>query len=634
MHPFLLVILIPIAAALLAYVLGKLRAELSFIGGVVPLYYVIRLFLQSRKDVILFSALRRGGIEVAFRLDALSGFVLLFAAVLGVLVLLYSLRSMRGTPGARGFYLYALLTLACSFGVLLAANLLVMLFFWGCLLALVYGLLLVGRGDGQAAATKMLVLVGLSDFAMLLGIAILALRSGWVDLVPPVAMRLSDPLAIAAFLLVALGALTKAGSMPLHSWIPAASESSPASVMALVPAALDKLLGIYLLTRLSVYMFDISSNMTLRTVLMALGAVTVLGAVMMALVQKRAMRLLAFHAVSQVGYMVIGIGTGVPVGIAGGLFHMLNNALYKTGLFLAVGSVQDRAKTDRIDELGGLAAGMPLTFVAFLIAAAAIAGVPPMNGFASKWMVYQGIIEVGREGNQLFPVFLVAAMLGSVLTLASFLKLLHAIFLGQRPRSLEGVREAGFVMWLPPMLIALACVAFGILALPLALRQLVLPGLPFVVEMQGIWQPVPVTLLMLVALGIGALVYLLGTARRAMVARSYVGGEAIADSEESRVPGTSFYSSVKALPVIDDLLRFGSLGSFDVFHWVGALLSTAGQLARAFNRHILERLFSSVASLVRLVGRGLATLQNGLLPLYVAWVFIGAIVFYIVMVLR
>ncbi|MFO7649838.1 MAG: proton-conducting transporter membrane subunit, partial [bacterium] len=362
-----MMILVPAVAALLAYVLGRLRAELSFIGSVLPLYFAVRLFLQSRHDVIVFTVLQRAGIQVAFRLDSLSGFVLLFTAIFGVLILLYSLRSMRGHPGARGFYVYSLLTLACAFGALLAANLLVLAFFWGCLLVLVYGLLLVSRGDGQPAATKALVIVGLSDFALLLGVALLVVRGGWIDLVPPVAMRLSEPSAILAFLLVAVGALAKAGSMPLHSWIPTASETSPATVMALVPASLDKLLGIYLLTRLSVYVFDISSNMTLRTVFMAVGSVTVLAAVMMALVQKRVMRLLAFHAVSQVGYMVIGIGTGVPVGIAGGLFHMLNHALYKTGLFLTAGSVYSQSKTDKIDELGGLAGKMPLTFATFLL---------------------------------------------------------------------------------------------------------------------------------------------------------------------------------------------------------------------------------------------------------------------------
>ncbi|MFO7651982.1 MAG: proton-conducting transporter membrane subunit, partial [bacterium] len=487
--------------------------------------------------------------------------------------------------------------------------------------------------DGQPAATKALVIVGLSDFALLLGVALLVVRGGWIDLVPPVAMRLSEPSAILAFLLVAVGALAKAGSMPLHSWIPTASETSPATVMALVPASLDKLLGIYLLTRLSVYVFDISSNMTLRTVFMAVGSVTVLAAVIMALVQKRVMRLLAFHAVSQVGYMVIGIGTGVPVGIAGGLFHMLNNALYKTGLFLTAGSVYSQSKTDKIDELGGLAGKMPLTFATFLLCSLAIAGVPPLNGFVSKWMVYQGIIDTGLEGNRLYPVFLVAAMLGSVLTLASFLKLLHAIFLGQRPRQLEGAREVGFAMWLPSLLIALACVAFGVLAFPLALRPLIFPALPFVTELQGIWQPALASLLLLVGLGIGAVLYLLGTVRRPVTARTYVGGETLAEDEEGRVTGTAFYTPVKGLPVMGDLLRFGELGAFDLFNWVGALLRTIGQLARAFNRQLLDRLFWAVGALARYTGGGLSYVQNGFLPLYVAWVFVGAVILYVVVVL-
>lgn len=635
MHPFLLIMLIPVVSALLAYIIGKLRAELSFIGSVVPLYYVIRLFVQSRRDVIVFSVLQRAGIEVAFRLDALSGLLLLFAAGLGALIILYSVRAMRSMPGERGFYLYALLALACSFGVLLAANLLVLLFFWGCLLALSYGLLLVGRGDRHVAATKMLVLVGLSDFAMLLGIVLLAVSGGWLEIAPPVAMRLAEPVMVVAFVLVAAGALAKAGAMPFHSWIPAASENSPAPVMALIPATLDKLLGIYLLFRLSVYVFDIASNMAVRTGLMALGSLTVLAAVIMALVQKRVMRLLAFHAVSQVGYMIIGIGSGVPVGLAGGLLHMLNNTLYKTGLFLAAGSVQERTGTDRVDELGGLAGQMPATFVSFLVAALAIAGLPPLNGFLSKWMVYQGIVISGGEGQRLFPVFLVAAMVGSVLTLASFVKLLHAVFLGQRPSRLEGVRETGFSMWLPPGILALACIAFGVFQKQLGLETLLQRSLPASGHFEpiGIWQPLPATLLLLLSLGIGIVVYILGTAAAPVAGKAYVGGESIAELDESRVPGTAFYGPVKTLPLLGELIYFGGIGAFDLYNWLDAALRSAGSLAREFSRQILERIFAFLGRLAQLCGKLLSRVQTGYLPLYVAWVFLGAVVLYVMLIL-
>ncbi|MBM3790704.1 MAG: hypothetical protein FJW35_10210, partial [Acidobacteria bacterium] len=472
------------------------------------------------------------------------------------------------------------------------------------------------------------------DFAMLLGIVILLVSSGWIDLAPRAPMALSDPLIVAGFLLVAAGALAKAGSMPFHTWIPEASLSSPATVMAYIPASLDKLLGIYLLTRLCTSMFNIASNPTIRTLMMSLGAVTVLGAVMMALVQKRAMRLLSFHAVSQVGYMVIGIGTGVPVGIAGGLFHMLNHAIYKAGLFLSAGTVEHWAKTDEIEKLGGLARQMPVTFVSFLICAMAIAGLPPLNGFASKWMVYQGIIEVWREGNWFFAVILVAAMLGSVLTLASFLKMLHAMFFGQRPAALAKVREGGFTMWLPPLVLALLCVAFGLFAYQVPLRGLVYPALPFAVEPFGVWQPVLTTLLLLVGLGLGALIYLLGTGSKPAVGKTFVGGERIADEEESRVPGTAFYSPVKSLPVIGELLHFGEAGAFDLYNWVKGLAGGLSAVFREAVDRVLDKAFVSVGALVRSAGQGLSYLSSGRLPVYVAWVFLGAALLLLLLVVR
>ncbi|MGQ9708838.1 MAG: complex I subunit 5 family protein, partial [bacterium] len=396
-HPFFLLLAIPVVAGLLGYLIGRLRNEFSFIGTVATLYYAIRLFLISRQgEPVLLEMQKVAGIPLSFRLDQLSGFILLFVSLFATLVIFYSFRYMRAKVGTRGYYLYALLILGSANGVVLSANIVVLFFFWGILLFLLYGILLIGKGETYRSARKALVIVGLSDFAMLLGIVLLIVRTfisgGWIDLAPRVSLPLYDPAMIAAFVLISAGALAKAGAMPLHSWIPTAAETAPAPVMALIPASLDKLLGIYLLVRLSVYMFDISSNMVLRNILMATGAATILFAAMMALIQKRMMKLLSFSTVSQVGYMVLGVGTGIPVGIAGGLFHMLNNAIYKTGLFLAGGAVEHWAKTDELEKLGGVAERMPLTFLSFLLCAMAIAGVPPLNGFFSKWMIYQGVL--------------------------------------------------------------------------------------------------------------------------------------------------------------------------------------------------------------------------------------------------
>ena len=173
----------------------------------------------------------------------------------------------------------------------------------------------------------------------------------------------------------------------------------------------------------------------LRLIVLSLGVLTIITAVTMALVQHNYKRLLGFHAVSQVGYMVVGFGLGSLTGIAAGLFHMINHAVYKGGLFLAAGSVEQQTGKEDIEDLGGLSRAMPLTFVTALIFALSISGIPPFNGFASKWMIYQGIIDFGHGtgiSNQLWMVWLGLAVLGSALTLASFIKFIGGIFLGRR----------------------------------------------------------------------------------------------------------------------------------------------------------------------------------------------------------
>jgi NADH-quinone oxidoreductase subunit L len=129
---------------------------------------------------------------------------------------------------------------------------------------------------------------------------------------------------------------------------------------------------------------------------MVIGAITIILAVMMALIQRDYKRLLSYHAISQVGYMILGIGTCLPAGIIGGIFHMLNNALYKCGLFLTGGVVEKQTGTTDLAKLGGLRLNMPVTFVCYLITAASISGVPPFNGFFSKELIYDAALVRGK----------------------------------------------------------------------------------------------------------------------------------------------------------------------------------------------------------------------------------------------
>jgi NADH-quinone oxidoreductase subunit L len=204
--------------------------------------------------------------------------------------------------------------------------------------------------------------------------------------------------------------------------------------------------------------------------MMIVGSLTILLAVGMALVQKDMKRLLSFHAISQVGYMVLGVGTALPIGVVGGVFHMINHAMYKSCLFMTAGSVELQTGTTDLKKLGGLGRKMPITFICFLVGAFSISGFPLTNGFYSKELVYQGALESGT-------IYYIAAVLGTVLTGASFLKLGHAAFLGKRQAEHENVKEAPFAIVLPMVILAAGCLIFG-LGNELPLGKILQPALP------------------------------------------------------------------------------------------------------------------------------------------------------------
>ncbi len=391
------------------------------------------------------------GFEFSFRLYPFSAFIILSAAALSLLITLYSIVFMREKAHSGLFYGLLLISVAFLNGAVLADNLVLMLFFWEALLITLWGMITLGSKDAFKAASKMFIIIGISDLCMMAGIAICGHIAGTLT-ISKISIAASGFGGL-AFILMAIGAMAKAGAIPFHTWIPDAAIKAPLPFMAIFPAALEKLLGIYLLTRISLDIFRLTPDSWASYTMMTIGAVTILGAVMMALVQKDFKRLLAYHAVSQVGYMILGIGTLLPIGIVGGLFHMINNALYKSCLFLTGGSVEKQAGTTDLEQLGGLGKMMPVTFICFLITAASISGVPPFNGFFSKELVYGGALERGI-------IFYIAAALGSFLTAASFLKLGHAAFLGRSNR--DNVREAPLAMLIPMAVIAVTCVIFGI----------------------------------------------------------------------------------------------------------------------------------------------------------------------------
>ncbi|HTP58573.1 MAG TPA: proton-conducting transporter membrane subunit, partial [Spirochaetia bacterium] len=364
--------------------------------------------------------------------------------------------------------------------------------------------------------------------------------------------------------------------------------------------SIDKLLGIYVLARISLDLFDMAPGTWVSMVLMIVGAVTILFAVMMALVQKDYKRLLSYHAISQVGYMVLGIGTGVPAGIVGGLFHMVNHAMYKSCLFLTGGAVEKQAGTTDLSRLGGLARRMPITAIAFIVAAASISGVPPFNGFFSKELVYDGALQRGW-------IFYAAALLGSVLTAASFLKLGHAAFFGKPSEQTSQVKEAPLPMLVPMIVLAGLCVTFGV-ANQLPLGSLIQPAVGLKVtggESFGGW-PASATLvgLTVLALSLAVLNHIAGV--------------------RATGKGIGAVDHIHYAPVLRPIYAMAEKGWLDPYfigRWVVKGLAAAlWGVDRAFD-WIYETVAVGTAQGISRVGR---FLHNGNVNRYVLWSAVGA----------
>jgi len=617
---------LPAFFGLACYVLPKrLAGAAALIGlpGAAATFLLCALLPGMKGAALHIPWLSVGGFHVglSMRVGALSGFAAAFIGLFGFLIACFSLPYMRQHRFEARYYALTFWALAGAIAATLADHLIFFLIAWEVVTLMLYLLVNLGREPAAKVGAKTFVILGLADAALLLGILLLWKLTGTMSIselsaigagaVKGKVLPTTVGLGAVAFLLMFAGAIAKAGAVPLHTWIPSSAEAAPLPVMAFLPASLDKLLGICLLARVALQFFVMTP--TLGLVVMIIGAVTVISAVMMAMVQHDLRRLLAFHAVSQVGYMVLGIGTGTVVGVLGGLFHMLNNAIYKGSLFLMAGAVRHRTGTTELERLGGLARAMPATFVAGAIAALAISGVPPLNGFASKWMVYQGVLETKSN---LAPLLLIAAVFGSALTLASFVKVIHSLFMGRPSDDVAGLAPARtpLLMVLPMVVLALLCIVFGVFVqLPVgqwmvpSVREMVpgmLPAGKAVSYGLGVWQASQATVLLVIGLALGLLFYAIGRIGKARVTRPFLGGELLG-TDDVRVPGTGFYETVRGLPFLRGMFHDAEDEAYDVYHLGGRYGGTLVQHLR--------------------------NLHTGVLAVYVAWCAIGlaVVLFYL-----
>jgi formate hydrogenlyase subunit 3/multisubunit Na+/H+ antiporter MnhD subunit len=613
------IIILPVLAGLLLFLVPE---KLRLVKGIIALlisiltgYMAILIFnsgnqLLHTDEFLAGSGLSVSGSEIlskagtylVFKSDSLSNLIVLSVSLFSLLIILYSIVYIN-SERTKNYYPYFLITLGCTYGAVLSDNLLLFITFWGVLGITLYKLIQGYNEESSAAAKKTLILIGASDSIMIIGIAILWKITGSLSM-ESISVTTTDALSVSAFLTLLIGSFTKAGAFPFHTWVPDYAKSAPASSSAYLPASLDKLLGIYFLARLTTKMFILNEWLTL--LLLSIGVISIITAVMMALVQHNYKRLLGFHAVSQVGYMILGFGLGSVIGVAAGLFHMINNALYKSGLFLSAGSVEYRTGKEEIDDLGGLSKAMPFTFFATLIFAMSISGVPPFNGFASKWMIYQGIIEFGSGAglaNKLWVLWLGLAVLGSALTLASFIKLIGGIFLSRRKAEYENLKEVPVLMWIPQVVLAVICIFFGVFATSFIVPKLIMP-VSGEFQFTGLWNSSFVSLLVLASIILGIILYLSLNLRKFRTEDSFIGGERIQDQTSYSTP--EFYKTIGEFRFFAVIYKKAEEKWFDIY-----------DLSKKF---------------VLWISHQLSEAHAGVLPGYVIWIFAGLIIMLLIMI--
>jgi hydrogenase-4 component B len=443
---------------------------------------VIGAFTGGSRDRTLFS-LPQLGTSFTFRVDSLSAIFLALVGFVVPLSALYSVRYMHhyAHDNVAKFYPILLLCMAGMIGVLVAADLMCFLVFWESMTLASYFLVAYERESAasQRAGLKYFIITHGATLCMVA--ASLALwrtsNSFHFDAVRETlsAMLTSHPLeAHLITFLFFLGFATKAGILPMGDWLPDAHPVAPSGMSAMLSGVLVKL-GIYGLVRLFCSFLVPSPSLGIWGIVVALaGTGSLFAGNLTALRQNDTKRLMAFSTIGQIGYICLGLGSGLyclatsplvaSICLTGATLHVINHACFKSCLFLGAGSVVYRRGTRNMDQLGGLARFMPYTTGATAIASLSIAGVPPLNGFTSKWLIIAGCIFTGLR----FPLFLLLGLIAlfiSIVTLAAYLKVLGAVFVGSTEES-AAVQEVPLSMVVPQAVLAAMCVILGIFPQP------------------------------------------------------------------------------------------------------------------------------------------------------------------------
>lgn len=464
--PLLAVIIPLVGALLLAFVPEKndnIRNPVSFIISFATAIVVVSIVHLVFTGNIVYNKIVDilPGLELSFRVDPLGALFAGAASILWVFAVLYSTGYMAHEHNRRRYFMFYILSLGITMGIAFAANLFTLYLFYELLTLATYPLVVhEGDKEAQKAGIRYIIysfigagLVLYSLFVTYGQVGTLAFDRGGIM----AEMAIAAPVLLKiVFVTYILGFGVKAAIMPLHAWLPSAM-AAPTPVSALLHAVAVVKSGVFGILRVmySVYGSETLISQNLGIIVAILVSFTILMASLIALRQDVLKRRLAFSTISQLGYITLGAALLTPLGLAGGLLHLLNHAFLKITLFFCAGAIITVTGKKKISELHGVGKRMPVTMLAFAVGSLGMIGILPVNGFISKWYLMTGSLSAGM------PVFIIILMVSAVLNAAYFLPIVINAFF--REGEFENVRgaEAPLTMLLPVAVLAVVCILLG-----------------------------------------------------------------------------------------------------------------------------------------------------------------------------
>lgn len=448
-------VILPIFGALMTLLLRKYSEKAQDVFLVV---YTLFLFLINALYLVLLKA---GSVTILaygpLILDAPGMVITTLVCFIGVLIIFYSFVYKSKAHYDNTYFVAYLLMIAMMSGLANTYNIIAMLVFLEAATVISAVLILFGRTKKAIkAATIYLTISIIEVLLVVIGAFVLFNLTGTLDVFHADLSTISRDDAMLLAMLFLFGFGTKAGLLPLGIvWLPSAHAEAPPPISATMSGILVKSSVIAMAK--AVYLFyPVAGMETIVMIIASLGIINMLIGVIMALMQEDIKRLLAYHTISQIGYIILGLGIATPMGVYGALFHITNHMLFKGCLFLITGALILRVNTRQIHKMGGLLSKMPVTAVCFLIASLAMSGFPLLNGSVSKAIIHEAAIE---EGMSLF------AALATVTSVLTFICLIHAfyvMFMGSPREEFKDVKDPPAYMLVPIVIMTLLCIVLGI----------------------------------------------------------------------------------------------------------------------------------------------------------------------------